>query len=39
MVENVHALTVRSGTWQDTTKLVDKLNRTAVGCALPFDDV
>src|SRR5256885_2103671 len=28
MVENVHALTARSGTWQDTTKLVDKLNRT-----------
>src|SRR6202521_4449093 len=26
MVENVHALTARSGTWQDTTELVDKLN-------------
>ncbi len=28
MVANVHELTVRSGTWQDTTKLVGKLNRT-----------
>src|SRR5215510_10464052 len=27
MVENVHALTVRSGSWQDTTELVFKLNR------------
>ena len=29
MVENVRALTTRSGTWQETTELVDKLN-----CAL-----
>src|SRR2546422_3476825 len=28
MVENVHALTARSGTWQDTTELVNKMNRT-----------
>src|SRR6202050_1629871 len=27
MVENIHALTARSGSWQETTKLVDKLNR------------
>ena len=26
MVENIHALTVRTGTWQDTTELVGKLN-------------
>jgi len=36
MVENVHALTVRSGTWQETTKLVDKLNRTLRGWANYF---
>jgi RNA-directed DNA polymerase len=28
MVENIHALTARSGTWQGTTELVGKLNRT-----------
>src|SRR4029077_6894386 len=27
MVENIHALTVRSGTWQETTEMVQKLNR------------
>src|SRR5262245_12044372 len=36
MVENVHALTVRSGSWQDTTKLVGKLNRTLRGWANYF---
>ena len=28
MVETIQALTARTGTWQDTTELVNKLNRT-----------
>jgi group II intron reverse transcriptase/maturase len=35
-VEKVHALTDRSGTWQETTKLVGKLNRTLRGWANYF---
>src|SRR5438270_1122923 len=31
MVETVHALTVRARTWQETTELVDKLNRVLRG--------
>ena len=27
-VDTIHALTVRTGTWQETAELVDKLNRT-----------
>jgi hypothetical protein len=27
-VDNIHALTARSGTWQETTEMVQKLNRT-----------
>src|SRR6202166_5192571 len=37
MVENIHALTARSGSWQETTKLVDKLNRTLRGWANYFE--
>jgi RNA-directed DNA polymerase len=35
-VEKIHALTVQAGTWQETTKLVAKLNRTLRGWANYF---
>jgi RNA-directed DNA polymerase len=37
MVDNVHELTVRSGSWQDTTEFVGKLNRTLRGWTNYFD--
>src|SRR5260370_19421240 len=36
MVEQIHALTDRTGTWQETTKLVGKVNRTLHGWANYF---
>ena len=35
MVETIHALTTRSQTWQETTELVAKLNRTLRGFSRP----
>jgi RNA-directed DNA polymerase len=35
-VEKIHALTSRAGTWQETTELVGKLNRTLRGWANYF---
>ena len=37
MVERVHALTVRAGTWQETTRLVGQLNHALRGWANYFN--
>jgi RNA-directed DNA polymerase len=37
MVDNIHALTDRSGAWQETTEMVGKLNRTLRGWSNYFE--